>query len=170
LLDRQGRLIGVNTAIFSPTQVSVGIGFSIPVSTVARVVPDLIAQGYYAHPWLGVTLFDITPDRAATLREAGLSVPVDEGGLVIEVAAGGPAEAAGLRGGNQPVRWGSVNLLLGGDLITAVAGEAVRSARDFTVLEEARLTIGEPVTVTFYREGQLMELQVIPAERPGQAG
>ncbi|RPI55266.1 MAG: peptidase S1, partial [Chloroflexi bacterium] len=113
LLDLSGRIIGVNTAIFSPSQASAGIGFAVPVDTVRRVVPALIENGYFPHPWLGINyVWSLTPERAEILREAGMAVPVEEGVLVIEVAPGGPADAAGLRGGRERVRIGPAILTI----------------------------------------------------------
>ncbi len=102
LLDLTGQVIGVNTAIFSPSRASAGIGFAIPASTVRRVVPELLARGYYPHPWLGVNLiWNLTPERRQILQEAGMKVPVEEGILIVEAAPRSPAVRAGLRGGQR---------------------------------------------------------------------
>jgi S1-C subfamily serine protease len=161
LLDSQGRLIGVNTAIFSPSRVSAGIGFAIPVSTVKRVVPALIAEGRYPHPWLGLQGFDITPDLAARFRQAGLDWPVDRGVLVVGVFRDGPAAQAGIRGGVQRVRIGLLTLPIGGDVIVAINGVPVEEQRDLTLYLEENTSVGQRVDVTIVRDG---EERTIPVE------
>ncbi len=146
LLDSHGRLIGVNTAIYSPSGAYAGIGFAIPVDTVAWVVPELIEHGRVVRPTLGVNLL---PD--ATVQELGL-----EGALVGDVVAGSGAERAGLRPTRQD-RFGRIVL---GDLIVAVNGEPVRTIGDlFLALEKRRP--GEAVRVAFDRAGERHEVTAV---------
>jgi S1-C subfamily serine protease len=166
LLDLSGRVIGVNTSILSPSDASAGIGFAVPVSTVRRVVPELIARGYFPHPWLGITWWALTPDRAGILRQAGMDVPVDQGLLIVEVMRGGPAEAAGLRGGQQQVRIGRYILPTGGDILTAINGEAITSDRDLDLYLDTKTDIGQVIQVTIWRNGQEMTVPVTLTERP----
>jgi S1-C subfamily serine protease len=166
LLDLSGRVIGVNTAIFSPSQASAGIGFAVPVSSVRRVVPELIARGYYAHPWLGVRLLDVTPEWIDVLRQAGMDVPVTEGVLLIEAVVGAPADQAGLRGGQRQVRIGNSILPVGGDIIIALDGEPIASTRDLTLYLDTRTQIGQTIQVTFIRDGQESTLPATLTERP----
>jgi S1-C subfamily serine protease len=167
LLDLSGRVIGVNTAIFSPSQASAGIGFAVPVDTVRRVVPELIARGYYPHPWFGVRyLWNLTPERASILREAGMDVEVAEGVLIIEVAPGSPAAEADLRGGQRQVRIGRMVLPVGGDILTAIDGEPIANDRDLIRYLDTRTRIGQTIQVTIWREGQQLTVPVILAEEP----
>ncbi|MBN1136132.1 MAG: trypsin-like peptidase domain-containing protein [Anaerolineae bacterium] len=166
LLDLSGRVIGVNTAIFSPSQASAGIGFAVPVSSVRRVVPELIARGYYAHPWLGVHLLDVTPEWVDILRQAGMDLPVTEGVLLIDVVAGAPADRAGLRGGQRQVRIGNGALPVGGDIIIALDGEPIANTRDLTLYLDTRTRIGQTIQITFIRDGQEMMLPATLTERP----
>ncbi|MGQ9457545.1 MAG: S1C family serine protease [Anaerolineae bacterium] len=166
LLDLGGRVIGVNTAITSPSRASAGIGFAVPVDTVRRVVPELIAHGRYPHPWLGVYLLDLTPERAQVLREAGVEMPVDLGLLVLEVVRGGPAARAGLRGGNRTLRMGNILLPVGGDVIVKVDGQEIVDNRALNVYLETRKRVGDAVTLTVVRDGREMDLQVTLGERP----
>ncbi len=166
LLDLQGRVIGVNTAIVSPSRASAGIGFAVPVDTVRRVVPELIAHGRYRHPWLGVYLLDITPERAQLLREAGVEIPVDRGLLVLEVVRGGPAARAGVRGGNRTLRMGNILLPVGGDVIVAVDGQEIVDNRALNIYLETRKRVGDAATLTLIRDGREMEVQVTLGERP----
>ncbi|MBN1661647.1 MAG: trypsin-like peptidase domain-containing protein [Anaerolineae bacterium] len=167
LLDLQGRIVGVNTAIFSPSQASAGIGFAIPVDTVRRVVPALIERGFYPHPWLGVNyVWNLTPDRVEVLRQAGMDVPVDEGLLVIEVEAGGPADQAGLRGGRQQVRMGRMILTVGGDIVTAIDDVPIMSDVDLLRYLDTRTSVGQTIQVTVVREGETVTIPLTLGERP----
>jgi S1-C subfamily serine protease len=166
LLDLEGRVIGVNSQIISPSRASAGIGFAVPVDTVKRVVPQLIDQGRYAHPWLGVQPLSLTPDRASAFREAGVDMSVDEGLLLVEVVRGGPAEQAGLRGGDQMVRLGNFQIALGGDIITAIDGELVTDLQELTVYLETQTQVGDTVEVTYVRDGVEQSVPVTLTERP----
>jgi S1-C subfamily serine protease len=167
LLDLSGRVIGVNTAIFSPSQASAGIGFAVPVDTVRRVVPELIARGYYPHPWFGVRyLWNLTPERASILREAGMDVEDSGGVLIVEVVAGSPADEAGLRGGQRQVRIGRMLLLVGGDILTAVDGEPIADDRDLLRYLDTQTRIGQTIQVTVWRDGQQLTVPVVLTEEP----
>jgi S1-C subfamily serine protease len=161
LLDSSGRLIGINTAIFSPTGASVGIGFAIPVSTAKRLVPELIAKGYYAYPWIGATVTTLVPDD---VRAEGAAV--ERGALIVETVRGGPAATAGLHGGNRRVRVGNRIVILGGDVIVAVDGRKVDTADDLiSTVREKRP--GDRITLEVYRGGsQRDRVQVLLEERP----
>lgn len=145
LLDSAGRLIGVNTAIYSPSGVYAGIGFAIPVGTVNWVVPELIAKGQIEWPTLGVELI---PIQAMT----GLEV---EGAAILRVIPGSGAERAGLRGVYRD-KWGRIHL---GDIIIAVEGQPVQDASDLIAALE-RHRAGEKVVVQILREGQRQQIKV----------
>jgi S1-C subfamily serine protease len=164
LLDLNGRVIGVNTAILS--QASTGIGFAVPVNTVRRVVPELIAQGRYPHPWLGSSLLSLTPRWVDILRQAGMDMSVDYGMLVVDVAEGSSAERAGLRAGSQLVRVGRQILPVGGDIIVAVNDHPVKDQRDLTVYLETQTRVGDTVELTIIRAGQEQRLTLELDERP----
>jgi S1-C subfamily serine protease len=167
LLDLSGRIIGVNTAIFSPSRASAGIGFAVPVDTVRRVVPALIENGYYPHPWLGVNyVWTLTPERAQILREAGMAVPVDEGVLIVEVARGGPAAAAGLRGGAERVRVGPAILTIGGDILTAIDGSSVTSDQELLRYLDTHTEVGDTIELTIWRDGEELVVPVTLGEMP----
>jgi S1-C subfamily serine protease len=168
LLDLRGRLIGVNSQIISPSQGSAGIGFAVPSNTVRRVVPQLIAQGRYPHPWLGVEYLPLTPERVQIFRQAGMDVPVDEGLLVIRVASGSAADRADIRGGDQIVRIGNLRLPLGGDIITAIDGEPMTDSKVFVVYLETETQVGDEVDVTIVRDGRELSTQAALTARPQQ--
>ena len=149
LLDRAGRLVGVNSAVVSPSGAFAGIGFAIPAHTVRWVVPELIAHGRIQRPSLG---FDVAPDTLAkALGAAGV--------LVLRVEPGGPAEQAGITGvGRSPDgRW------IVGDLVDTVDGRPVRNPVDLLLLVEERKA-GEVVKVGLVREGvpRTVELTLAP--------
>jgi S1-C subfamily serine protease len=146
LLDSSGRLIGVNTAIFSPSGTYAGIGFAIPVDTVQWVVPDLIQYGRVMRPSFGV---QVASQQVA--RQLGIN-----GALVLEVNPGSPAARAGLR---PTVRNERGNLVLG-DVIVAVEGQPVRTSGDLVLLLEQR-SAGDSIRVTIVRGGREQDVQVV---------
>ncbi len=161
LLDSRGQLIGVNTAIFSPSGTSAGIGLAIPVNKVKQVVPVLFERGRYPHPWLGAVGYDITPRLARQLR-----LPVQSGLLVAQFYNGSPAQAAGLRGADQQVVAGNRYVLIGGDVITAIDGQPLATWDDLNRYLEEETTVDQAVTLDIYRGNQAMQLPVPLAEAP----
>lgn len=149
LLDSAGRLIGVNTAIFSPSGASAGVGFAVPVDTVNRVVPQLIASGRYAPPSLGIEV-DESLNRAL-MRELGL-----KGVAVLRVTPGSAAEKVGLRGVRVLER---SNQIVPGDVILAIDGGDVDSVAQLLArIDDKR--IGEQARLTIWREGKTLEVTV----------
>jgi len=147
LLDSAGRLIGINTAIYSPSGASAGIGFAVPVDTVARVVPQLIAKGKYIRPVLGVQIDEGLNERL--IRSLGT-----KGVYILKVSPGSAAETAGLKGA-QLTRDGRV---IPGDIITAINGKPVDSVgRYLSRIDDFK--VGETVTLTIKRGEQQMEIQ-----------
>jgi 2-alkenal reductase len=146
LLDSAGRLMGVNTAIFSPTGTFAGIGFAIPADVVNRVVPQLIRTGRVPTPGIG-----IVPAPESTTARLGIA-----GVLVVRAVPGLPAERAGLRG-IDPIT-GEV-----GDIIVGVNGQPVQRVSDLaTVLEQ--VGVGKPVELTILRGGRTRTVEVEAAD------
>jgi S1-C subfamily serine protease len=146
LLDSSARLIGVNTAIFSPSGTFAGIGFAIPVDEVQRVVPQLIASGKVTRPRLGVEIFN---DRQAQ------RLGVEEGALLFRVFPDSPAARAGLRG----TGYNEAREIVLGDVIVAIAGRSVKSGNDlFNALEKQQP--GSSINVRILRNGQEMDVAV----------
>lgn len=166
LLNLRGRVIGVNSQIISPSQASAGIGFAVSVETVRRVVPQLIAQGYYSHPWLGVGPVSLTPELARVLRQAGMEVPVDEGLILLEVTSGGPAAQAGIHGPNKAVIVGNTHVPVGMDIIVAINGQPATNFRELTVYLETETQVGDTVEVTIISDGERRNIEMTLAERP----
>ncbi|HUW95796.1 MAG TPA: trypsin-like peptidase domain-containing protein [Anaerolineae bacterium] len=166
LLDLSGQVIGVNSQIISPSGASSGIGFAVSASTVRRVVPQLISNGKYSHPWLGVQLLSLTSANVNALKEAGVGVPVDSGVLVLEAVAGGPADKAGIRGGSRVVRIGNYQVPVEGDIIVAIDGQALASSQDLTVYLETETTVGDTVELSIVRNGEEQVARVVLGEQP----
>jgi S1-C subfamily serine protease len=166
LLDLDGKVVGVNSAIISPSGASAGIGFAITVGTVKRVVPELIARGRYAHPWLGVELWNVSANLAARLNRAGVRTPGGGGVMVVGLVARGPAATAGIRGPSQVGQLGNLRVPLGADYILAIDGDPVATDRDLTVLLETKHRVGDRVKVTVWREGQVLDIEAALGERP----
>jgi len=161
LLDSHGRVIGVNTAINAREGVNSGVGFAVPANIIRRVVPQLIKEGRYAYPWLGVSGRDVNAD----IVEA-MGLTQRRGALIVEVIKGSPAERAGLRGSNRSVTVHDVGLEVGGDIITAVDGVPVKQFDDLLVYLVEKTTVGQKIELTVLREGRSETVYVTLAERP----
>ena len=161
LLDMQGEVVGMNSAIFSTTGGFAGIGFAIPSNTIAKVAPVLIERGSFQHPWLGVSGTNMTPEIAEAI---GLGEP--RGFLVIDTAPGGPADSAGVQGGDTPTQVGGREIELGGDVILAIDDKAVRKIDDVLGYLQQATEVGETVRLTVWRDGQIIEINVTLGARP----
>lgn len=155
LLDSHGRMIGINSQILSPSGASAGVGFAVPVNIAKRIVPQLISSGQVLRPKLGITT------RNVEAFKNQVDLPVSEGVLIWQVAAGGAAANAGLRGLTQTEN-GDVEL---GDIIVAINGEKVANSDDlFRVLDKHR--VGAVVPVDIVRNGRRMTVSVRLTEGP----
>jgi S1-C subfamily serine protease len=161
LLDMEGEVIGINSAIFSTTGGFAGIGFAIPSNTITQVAPSIIATGSYQHPWLGVSGIDMTPEIAEAM---GLGEP--RGFLVIEAAPGGPADSAGVQGGDTPAQLDGREIPLGGDVILAINDKDIRKIDDVLGYLQQATKVGETVTLTVWRDGQIIPIDVTLGPRP----
>ncbi len=161
LLDSNGRVIGVNTAIYSPSGGSVGLGFAIPVDTARRVVASIIEKGYYPHPWLGISGLSITPELADRLE-----LPVERGILVTEASPGQPAARAGVRGANREVQLGRYVIPVGGDILIAIDENRIREIEDLTKYLETKTAVGRLVDLTIVRDGKEQTIEVELGEQP----
>ncbi len=149
LLDSAGRLIGINTAIYSPSGASAGIGFAVPVDTVMRVVPQIIRNGKYVSPSLGIEANDAVNQRLASILQV-------KGVVILRVNSGSPAESAGLRS-TTIYRDGRI---IPGDVIIAIAGKAVDSVSKL----QARLDdykVGDTVRLDILRDGQKISVETV---------
>jgi putative serine protease PepD len=160
LLDSEGKIIGINSAIISPTGASVGIGFAIPVNMAKRILPEMIEKGYVSYPWIGASVYPLIPEFAKFL-----DLKVERGAVIGEVIRGGPAHMAGLRGGNRQVQVGNSLILVGGDVITEMDGKRVMSSDDLIrIIRDHRP--GDRVELKVLREGKFLRIKVTLDEKP----
>jgi serine protease Do len=161
LLNLNGEVIGINSAIFSNTGVYAGVGFAIPSNTLKKVIPELLKNGSYPHPWLGITGVDVTPDIAKkmNLTEA-------RGFLVIDVNSNGPADKAGIRGGDKIDTIDGREVELGGDIILAIDGKPVRKIDDILSHLEREKSVGDNISLTIIRDGIVQEKTTVLQARP----
>jgi S1-C subfamily serine protease len=160
LLNSNGEVIGINTAIFSVSGGYQGIGFAIPINRAKEVASQLITVGKVARPWIGIT--GITINQALS-EELGLGV--ENGILVVETLPGGPADQAGLKGGSRRVIINGIQLLIGGDIITAIEDQELDTMQEL-VRAIDRMHVGQNITARIYRNHQSLNMQIALAERP----
>ncbi len=162
LLDSSGRVIGINSAIFSPTGTSAGVGFAVPIDTIKRMLPDLLSVGRYRHPWLGVRYaYNITPGLAEVLK-----LPTNAGLLLVQIYNTSPLAGAGVLGAQRQDVIGNQRVYTGGDILIAVDGQAVTNLDQLESLLEKNYRVGDSVTLTIIREGQTKAVTVELVEEP----
>ena len=161
LLNMRGNIVGINTAIQSTTGEFTGVGFAIPSQTIAKIVPTLISEGEYKHPWIGISGRDIDPDTANVL---GLKDAL--GFLIITVVENSPAEDAGLIGSDKTIEVDGKEYPVGGDIIIAVDGMDVRKIDDILVHLQRVKTIGDEMDLEILRDGRTTNVTIILQERP----
>ncbi len=162
LLDRDGRVIGVNTLILSESRASAGVGFAIPIGIVEQIVPVLIEEGDYTYAWLGIVGRDLERETALAME-----LPADQrGALVIEVVEDSPAEEAGLQGSNRQVSRNGAQFQVGGDVIIAIGGQPVDTMDDLIVYLVEETRPGQRTELTVLRDGEERTLDVTLGRRP----
>ncbi len=161
LLNSHGEVIGINSAIYTPSGTNAGIGFAIPINTAKLIAHDLMTEGRVRRAFLGVGTLPV----GGWLAEA-LDLPVQDGLMIETVAHGGPAERAGLRGGDRTVVAGMRQILVGGDVIVGVDGQPVSNQLDMNVAMN-RKRPGDKITVTIYRGAKKMDIAVTLGEQSG---
>ncbi len=154
LLNLNGEVVGINTAI--PSQTSNGIGFAVPSDTIARELPSLISTGKYDQSYLGVSDIDLTPEIISAM-----SLPAGtHGTLITSVNPGSPAQKAGLKGGTRATVIGGSTVILGGDVITAVDGQSVKGQYDVLLYIQRNKRPGDTMTLSIIRDGAAMTIMV----------
>jgi len=154
LLDSAGRVIGINTVIYSPSGASAGIGFAIPVSRAREVAAALIARGRVVRPWLGIEGVTLLPEYANVLE-----LLVNRGVLIVRILEGSPAAAAGLKGADSVIEAGNLRLPAGGDVIVALDGRPIRTMNQLMRLI-TRMKVGRVITLDVYRAGRKIKVKV----------
>ena len=161
LLNMRGEVVGINTAIQSATGEFSGVGFAVPARTISKIVPQLITEGTYHHPWMGIAGRDIDPDLASVL---GLEEA--KGFLIITVVEDSPADKAGLHGSNETVEVDGVSYQIGGDMIVSVDRKDVRKIDDILVHLQREKAVGDNMVLQVLRDGRVSDFTLILEERP----
>jgi S1-C subfamily serine protease len=159
LIDTHGDVIGINTAIYTPSGTTAGIGFAIPINTAKLIANDLMTEGKVRRAYLGVQTISV----AGWLAEA-LDLPVQEGLLVEQTTKDSPAAAAGIRGGDKMALAGMRRITIGGDVIVGIDGQKVSNQFDINYILN-RKRPGDTITVTLYRGGTKLDIPVKLGER-----
>jgi S1-C subfamily serine protease len=161
LIDTHGEVIGINSAIYTPSGTTAGIGFAIPINTAKLIANDLMTEGKVRRAYLGVRTIPV----AGWLSEA-LDLPVQEGLLVEQTTKGSPAAAAGIHGGDKVAQAGMRRIMIGGDVIVGIEGQKVSNQFDIDYILN-RKRPGDSVTVTLYRGAKKLDIPVKLGERDG---
>ena len=161
LINMKGEVVGINTAIQSATGEFSGIGFAVPSNTVKKVVPVLIENGEFKHPWMGISGTDVDPELAEV---RGLKS--SKGFLIVSVIEGSPAEQAGLIGVTETKEIDGREFAIDGDIILSIDGETVRKISDILVHLQREKSIGDEMVLSVNRNGEILELTMILEERP----
>ncbi|HSA76367.1 MAG TPA: trypsin-like peptidase domain-containing protein [Nitrosarchaeum sp.] len=161
LLNMRGEIVGINTAIQSTTGEFTGVGFAVPSQTLAKIVPKLIEDGKYQHPWIGIAGRDIDPDLAKVLN---LNDAV--GFLVITVVDDSPAAKAGIHGSNETIEVDGIKYSIGGDIILSVDGNQVRKIDDILIHLQRAKSVGDEMVLEVLRDGRTTNITITLDERP----
>lgn len=160
LLNSEGEIIGINSAIISPSGGSVGIGFSIPVNTAKKVIPELMTKGYVTYPWIGATIQSLIPEVAKFIK-----LKLERGAMIAEVVKGGPADKAGLKGGNQRVQVGNIIVMVGGDIVVKADQNEVKTHDELIrYIREKRP--GDTILLKVFRKDKFEDVKITLGERP----
>jgi putative serine protease PepD len=160
LLNSDGEIIGINSAIISPSGGNVGIGFAIPVNTAKRLIPELISKGFVTYPWIGATIQTLIPEVAKYLK-----LKIDRGAMIAEVVKGGPADKAGLKGGSQKIQVGNMIVLTGGDIVVKADVQEIKTNEELIRYIREKKP-GNSVTFKVYRKDKYEDIKVTLGERP----
>ena len=161
LLNMKGEVVGINTAIQSATGEFTGVGFAVPSNTVKKVIPVLIEDGIFYHPWMGISGSDVDPELAK-VRELNSS----KGFLIATVIEGSPAEDAGLQGITTTKEIDGREYPMDGDIILKIDDVVVRKISDILVYLQREKSIGDEMIMTVNRDGMLIEKVLVLGERP----
>jgi S1-C subfamily serine protease len=171
LLNSQGEVIGINTAIvprqdrLGGERSFLGVGFAVPANLVKRVIPSLIKDGKYQHPWIGFSGSSVTPEIAEAMELSKAA-----GALVVEVLSGSPADKAGLRGGTREIVFDNgLDTKIGGDIIIKIDDETINSFDDLISFLSRRGVVDQEITLTIIRDGKEQTVKLTLGPRPETA-
>ena len=165
LVDIEGKLLGVTTAIESPVRANSGVGYVVPSVIVQKLVPILIKDGSYQQPWIGISGRTLSPEVA----EAMNLERTQRGALIADVTIGSPADKAGLQGSAKTTIIDGQEVKVGGDIITAADGKPIEDFEDLVAFLARYTIVGQTINLTILREGKTIEVPLTLAARPAQA-
>ena len=161
LLNDLGEVVGVNTAIQTQTGEFSGVGFAIPSNTMKRIIPYLIQNGHYKHPWLGISGISVDPDLADNL---GLSIR--SGFLIENIVPGSPASEAGLHGSNQNKTIDGIKYKFGGDIIIQADNSPIKKLDDLLNYLQDNKSVGDRMVLKIIRDDKPLQVTIVLQERP----
>ncbi|MFB6207904.1 MAG: S1C family serine protease [Candidatus Nanohaloarchaea archaeon] len=161
LMNLNGEVIGVNTAIQTNTGTFSGVGFAIPANTVKRAADSIIEKGDYDHPWIGVSGRSMNSDIAEAM-----GVNQTTGFLVVDVVEDSPAAEAGIQPGNTTATINGFQMVIGGDIIVAINGQEMRGITDVLNYLNTEVSVGEEVNMTVIRDGERITVPLTLEKRP----
>lgn len=161
LLNMKGEVVGVNTAIYSNDGSFSGVGFSIPSNVILKIVPVLIKDGEFQHPWVGISSANITPDLAELLN-----LKDAKGVLVMTVVKDSPANKAGLRGSSETAVYDKTEYTIGGDVVLSVDGKEVRKIDDILTHLQREKNVGDKLDLGILRDGKELTVVLTLEPRP----
>lgn len=161
LLNMKGEIVGVNTAIYSNDGSFSGVGFSIPSNVILKIVPVLIKEGEFQHPWVGISSANITPDLAELLN-----LQDAKGVLIMTVVKDSPADKANLRGSSQTATADGIEYIIGGDIVLSIDGKEVRKIDDILTHLQREKNVGDTLNLGILRDGKSINITLTLEERP----
>ncbi|HZA07736.1 MAG TPA: trypsin-like peptidase domain-containing protein, partial [Nitrososphaeraceae archaeon] len=167
LLNSQGEVVGINTAVFSGTGTFSGIGFAVPSNAITKIVPTLIEKGTYPHPYFGAKIATLTSDVLQNITTglpsaARTALSNLKGAYVDTITKNGPADKAGVHGSTTD----QYSIKHGGDIITAIDGHPIAKSDDLISYIDQHKSVGDNITLTVYRNGHTLDLKATLTARP----
>jgi len=161
LFNLYGDVVGVTTAIYSKNGDFSGVGFAIPANTLTKIVPILIQQGVYNHPWIGITSVNMSPDLAEIL-----GLDESKGVMIMDVVKDGPADKSGLRGSSEIIEKDGIDYKIGGDVILAIDDRDVRKIDDILIHLQKEKIVGDKASFKILRDNKITSIDVVLDKRP----
>lgn len=161
LLNMNAEVVGINTAIYSSDGSFSGVGFSIPSNVVLKIVPSLITEGEFQHPWVGISSANISTDLAELLK-----LDHAKGVLIMTVVKDSPADKAGLRGSSETATLDEIEYTVGGDIILSVDGKEIRQIDDLLIHLQREKNVGDTINLEILRDGKTIDIVLTLEKRP----
>ena len=161
LLNMNAEVVGINTAIYSSDGSFSGVGFSVPSNVVLKIVPTLITEGEFHHPWVGISSANISTDLAELLN-----LDDAKGVLIMTVVKNSPADKAGLRGSSETATFDEIEYTIGGDIILSADGKEIRQIDDLLIHLQREKNVGDTINLKILRDGKIMDIVLTLDKRP----